>query len=720
MGAGARPRSSGTVAVLIGALLGGCFFFPPDDPPPPGPDAGRDAGPDTSPWLLHDLARGPYEPGTWLTFEVERVDVDPRETWLWVLEGDRAFPFHAVRREHPPHPRPTLYDDGGVAPDVDAGPGDAGAGDETFALALPLPIVRAGTYHVAVGTHEGPQTRALEVEVTVPSPRMTQAQAADALREGLVGLHADAVSLLRADAPEWQSYLAETGAEDVAAGIESMAADVAAAADVERAIWMMIPADDEPGLQAFLWNAGMLASFAERGAPGATFAPRGGDLESALVRSPEQGIRFGLDVLSMELGALGLIADVVEIVGAAITLPAGGEGALPGAAAKIVISIVRIAIDDFVSSDLVEIVEVQAPRLAFAGEGFMAVAWGRFEPQNNTAGAQIRSLEDFIFAVVGAALPGSGRAPPGLRNLIDTAARYVRDRLPTTFGNFLFNAVDPPIPMPPVLLPLDLAYYNVSFADVLTLNPVLIPLTYAIRAIYDPDLISPVDAIAARGGTGVSATVGYARRDVELDDIPFTGAGIERTFASLSVRGVSFTTEGPTVGGVQLIQLPFPRFVGGTHRLYVQSAPDPAVPNQRISDEDWIVLDVNLPGGGTTRSLRPDTTPLRVHTIALRDLFTSFDTTTVDVIVDGTTQYAGLAVTGGVSVPLTLRPGPSDVEVVGTGGHTALTCSDGSEVCIEIQLPDADNADRSVALRGAVGASRTIRVWTPPLLETAM
>lgn len=722
-----RPGSNLLLSTLrlssaaLALLIPGCLF-PPSDPPPPHDAGPSDAGPDTHAWRLHDRARGPYEPGTWLTFEVDGVDVDPRLVSLWVIDDDYDVPFYTARRAAPPPPEPTLPDDdGGTGEPPDAGgsgDADAGVAPRSYAFVAPLPIVRAGTFRVAIGTADGPLTREIEIDVVVPAPRMTQAAAADAMRDGIVGVHADVAALIGDDDPDWQSHLASSGTSDIAGGFAAMGADFATLGELAREQYMALPADVEPGLQTFAWNAGLLDAFAARGG-GATFFPLGsGVLDSALLRSPVQGVLFSLDVLSMALSAFGMVCDVATILGAIVTLPAGGEGAAIGVIPKIAIAVARIVIDDFVPTDLTAIVEVQAPRLVFHEEGFMVTAWGRFEPQNRSAGAQIRSLEDLVITSFEAALPGS--APRrGVRAAIEMVGEFVRSRLGFWGAELIFQPVSPPLPLPSLLLPLDLGFYNVTLADVIAVNPALSPLATAMRAIYDPELISPVSVTTRT--TGSTARADYAARDISIHDVRYAGAAVERVGGIAQVRGFAFVTEGGGIGGVQLLQFPFPQTIyGRTPVLSVQNVPDPADPSQSIADEDFIVLDVNVSGGGTTRVIREDTTELRVHTITIRDLFSSIEETHVDVIVNGTTQHASLNVSAVPAVPLMLVPGLNVVRLVSTAGHTGIRCSDGSEVCVEIELPDADNANRRARMRGAVGVARELRIWTAPRYRSAM
>ena len=170
---------------------------------------------------------------------------------------------------------------------------------------------------------------------------------------------------------------------------------------------------------------------------------------------------------------------------------------------------------------------------------------------------------------------------------------------------------------------------------------------------------------------------------------------------------------------MQLVQIPLPYASNARAFFQVQQVPDPADRSARISDEDFIVLDVNLVGGGTTRVVRPSTTSLRVHPLTIDDLAGGrFDQTQVNVYVNGALQHPGQIVPDAtvLTLPLTLEPGVNEIRVVATDGHDIGCGPSGTDaVCLEMTFAEADNVNVRYVLYGAEGSERTYRVWTPPL-----
>jgi hypothetical protein len=274
------------------------------------------------------------------------------------------------------------------------------------------------------------------------------------------------------------------------------------------------------------------------------------------------------------------------------------------------------------------------------------------------------------------------------------------------------------IPHVELALPVDMGFYNIQLSQVLRLNPFFVPLAEAVSVIHDPELISPFGVTFGRSGGRV--TTAYETRSVGLTDAPFaTSAPTERLPAVLSIRGFAFASDGREALDAQIVQFPLPYTTDASAFLQVQQGLDPADRNAAISDEDFIELDVNLVGGGTTRVVRESTTTTRVHTLVIDDNAGGrFDQAMVDILVNGTPQLTGLVVPGEtvLTAPLVLQPGLNEIEVVATAGHT-IGCGPSSTdpVCLEITFSDADNVNDSLRLLGAVGARRSFRVWTPPV-----
>lgn len=716
-----RARASKLALLFFAALalvvVSGCDLFFPSG----GSDAGtRIDAPDTSfPWRLGTVNRGPHHPGTWLTFPVERVTVSRSEAYLWVLEDEVAFPLRAERASVAPlEPVAFTEVDGGVLYDDAGRPirDDTGVFAADYTFFAPLPITRAGVFHVAIGTADGPMTRGAEIEVVLGTPMMSQAQAADAIAAGLTGLSADVGDLLRSEDPEWQTLAAEGGLADTISTFEAITEDLDEAALDARTQYLALAAADEPGMQELLWNSGVLSLLAGRASGTSMLTFGGGPLESAVARSPLQGLLFTLDAISMMLAVFGIACDVIAIVGAIVTLPAGGEGALIGIAPKIVSAVLRVIIDNVVPSDLTRIFEVQRSRVVYETEGSMIAPWGVFAPQNRNAGANVRSLEDLVLALIEAVSPVD---PPtrGVRAVLEEVGEYILTHLPGLGFDAWLMRIDA-IPHVELALPVDMGFYNIQLSQVLRLNPFFVPLAEAVHALYDPELISPFGITFGRSGGRV--TTEYGTRSVGLTDVPFTTTtATERAAGVLRVRGFAFASDGAEALDAQIVQIPLPYTTDATGFLYVQQAPDPADRNAVISDEDFIELDVNLIGGGTTRVVRPSTTTTRVHALVIDDNAGGrFDQAMVDVLVNGAPQQVGLVVPDGtvLSVPLELQPGVNEIEVVATAGHT-IGCGPSSTdpVCLEIYFADADNVNERLRLLGAVGARRSFRVWTPPV-----
>jgi len=705
----ARKLASLFFVVSIAAVAPACdLFFPASRT-----DAGPIDAPDVSfPWRLGTVNRGPHAPGTWLHFPVEGVTVPASEVYLWVIEEDLAFPMRTTYAGVAPFTPQAVSEEDAGPPDAgqDAG-GDAGS-SASYLFVAPLPIVRAGVFHLAVGTVDAPMTRRVEVEVRLSGETMTQAEAADAIGAGLAGLTADVGQALHSEDPEWQALVADAEMAEVLTAFDGMADDLDDLAALAREEYLALPTEVEPGLQEFLSTSGMLDALAARASGVSMLTFGGGPLDSAVLRSPFQALLFTLDALSLLLATFGIVCDVAAILGAVLTAPVGAEGAVIGIAPKILVAVLRVIIDNVVPTDLTQLFEIQSSRVVYETEGSMVAPWGVFAPQNRMAGSVFRSFEDIVLVLIEAVAPGgSGR---GARVAVERAGEYVLTHLPGLGADFMFQRID--IPHIELAMPVDMGFYNIQLSQILRLNPALIPLAEAVAAIHDPEIVTPYSGSFPRDGRVNTA---YDTFSVGFTDIDWRSASpTERTPSVLSARAFAFASDGREAFNVQLVQFPLPYTVEATRFFQVQQAPDPADRNARISDEDFIVLDVNLVGGGTTRIVRPSTTTTRVHPLWIDDLAGGRpDQTVVDVLVNGTVQFASAVVPDGtvLQLPLTLQPGVNEVRVVATSGHT-IGCGPSSTdpVCLEITFPEADNVNLRYVAYGSVGVSRDVRVWTPP------
>lgn len=713
------------IVVAAGALLGGCELFSSGPGDGGGTrDAGAsDAGPEAR-WVLGPIARA-WEPGQWMALEVENVDVAPEDAALWVLEDDTFFPIFARRRLLPPRPELELSEDdvdaGTPAGALDAGTPDAGSEPATYTFITPVPILREGVFHVAVGTAERPLTRAAEIEVRVPEAPLSREQAGDAMAAGIVGMHAEVDVLLRSEDADWQAFVDASGGRDAITGLSALSADFAAIGDVVREQYMAFPLETEPALRTFLWNTGLLQTFAMYAAGPSTFFPRDSiSLTAALVRSPLQGTLFKLDVVGMALGVFGIACDITAIVGAAATSPTGGLGALLGLGPKVAIAALRVILDSFVPTDIDRILEVQTSRRVFEGEGFMVVPWAVFRPQNTTAGGAVRSFEDLALAAIEATVPGPAVSrSEQVRRALRATWQYIRTRLPGLGLDAFFSRVEWRTPR--LALPLDLGFYEITLADVVVLAPGLSPLGLVLRLLGDPAAFAPITLTTLSRAGDPSTAFDYGRRSMSIEDVTWPGAApVERTPGALLVSAFSFGTEGGTIGGAQIVQLPFPYVVDrSTPRLTIQSIPTPGDPSEQLADEDFIILDVDLGGGSQRRWLMQDTTEVRTYPVILNDQASGISPQRPEflVLVNGMPQYTG---PGDVTVSLAFVPGVNELTITALSGHTltGLRCEGDRPVCLTLRVPDADNPNTLAYLRGEVGATRTFRVWTPPLLPS--
>ncbi|MBN8614643.1 MAG: hypothetical protein J0L92_28850 [Deltaproteobacteria bacterium] len=712
----ARDRASKLAIVFFSALAivvaSGCDLFGGANP---------DGGPDSEPadamqrpalWTLGPVNRGAHHPGTWLTFAVDGIDAPADDVYLWVIEDRSAFPLRAARsRVVPIEPGLVSDDDAGALDDAGRPIPPDGGVYRSSTFALPLPIVRAGVFHLAVGTAEGPMTREAEVEVVLGGATMTQTEAADALALGLDGLVTDIGDLLHTVDPDWQTVAAEPQLADTIGAFAAITEGLDEAGATAREQYLALGPDVEPGVQELLWNSGVLSTLAARASGVSMWTFGSGMLDSAIARSPFQGVLFTLDAISMLLAVFGIACDVIAIVGTIITLPAGGEGGLVGLAPKMVAAVLRVIIDNVVPSDLLRIFEVHRSHVVYGTEGSMVVPWGVFAPQNRTAGANARSLEDIVLAM----MPISPTV--GLRELLEELAEYLVTHLPGVGIDAWLNRI-PSIPRVEIAIPVDMGFYNIQLSQVLRLNPAFVGLAAGAEVLYDPELVQPYTASFARSGGRV--TVAYDTRSVGFTDLSWPSAAPSaRTAALLEIQAFAFASTGPEALDVQLVQIPLPYASNARAFFQVQQAPDPADRSARISDEDFIVLDVNLVGGGTTRVVRPSTTSLRVHPLTIDDLAGGrFDQTQVNVYVNGALQHPGQIVPDAtvLTLPLTLEPGVNEIRVVVTDGHDIGCGPSGTDaVCLEMTFAEADNVNVRYVLYGAEGSERTYRVWTPPL-----
>jgi hypothetical protein len=703
---------------VLGVTVG-CDLFTGTRPVDAGPvDVGAvDAFDPSAPWSLAPIARGPHGPGTWLRFVVDGVDVPASELSLWVIEDDLDIPIVARRRVLDDPPVVGVDEEGELdAASPDAG-GDAGVGRQRYELAAPLPIVRPGIYHLAIGTADGPRTAPVEVEVVLRAPPLSREEAAAAMAEGLDGLAQDVVSAVRLDDPEWQAVIADQGAAETIDHIDTTVGRLTEASALVREAYMDVPADLEPGVRELLWNAGFLQGLALRASGVSMLTFGGGPLESALARSPLQGMLFTLDVASMLLATFSLVCDVATIVLAALTIEAGGAGGLLGVASKIVCATLRVLIDNIMPTDPTTVVEVQHSILWFHERGTMVVPWVTFEPQNRRLGAMARSFEDLVLIVLAESVPGGGA---GLRARLVAVMREIGNqllvRLSGLGADLLFR---PELPAIEVTLPLDLGFYNVTLSQVLTVNPYFIPLSALLSLTYDPEVVSPFSVTAARGGGRVLTD--YSLRAVAVTGLAYRSLSLrEQIGALVQIRAFAFTSAGPMVGETQIVQLPWPYTLDTQTRFFrVQRGANPEDRSQTTSDEDFIVLDRPV-AGGTRRFVTDDSPEARPMVLHLRDQIDFVGPSGVNVLVNGELAYPAVMLMGSRTIPLVLnlRPGLNEIDIQTIAGHEDIRCgpAESDAICITVEFPEADNLNHIAYIYGETGTVRHLRVWTPPIV----
>jgi hypothetical protein len=703
------------LTALAGALSG-CHLFAPDDAP--SSDAGADGGdPGGGPWTLA-LATDRIELGAWLWLEVSGVRDSEGPVMLHIEGHEAPYPILSARR--------VAAEASGADAGVDSE--DAGVDDapERWSLVTVLPV-REGVYRFALGDDQMPMTTWHAIEVVAPTRRLAPAEVASAMQGGLGAMVADTRAMLDGTDAETRAAMAELVTSEERAAFEGALAELDQVAAAVATDYAAMSPEDERLVQALYVNTGLYD---------AMIASRDGEMARALdIRSipfvdrlaayanrPMQALLFTLDTFSFLLSALGMVCDVVEIVGAitGVGLPA----AATAVGTKLVVAFLKIALETFLPVDLLEIAVHGQPRL-FHGEGARFLHWGKFAPQNAT-GSTVRSLEDLVLLGIAEAVPSGAALPARMlaTRVVQSAratVRYILERVPGAVTEAFLNTTFPDnIRATGLYTPIDLRVYRLRLSEVLLLVPLAGWLVSGtLSAFWDPALVDPLVSTQVSPpawGRSSRLVVDYAIVDIAVQGLAYPGAmPVETAFMNLESSAWHF---GQIGSWDNIIQVPWPETVTYRHEpIAVQSIPRMDA-DERLSDEHIVFDRLFLPDGSTQSYVTRDTPRTRIYEMVFTDeAGFSPDNTTVTVLVNGTAAISDMRIVNGAPVPVSFQPGLNEIQIV-AGEPEAIACGSLSRHwCVEVGFPRAINADVSRDVDLEAGGTFSFHVWTPPELR---
>ncbi|MBI5501723.1 MAG: hypothetical protein HY907_15875 [Deltaproteobacteria bacterium] len=657
-----------------------------------GGDEGLDGGTgclesDDMPWILHCPTWGSLAPLAVIDLRVDGIAAGTTEIVLWMGEGDDVY-----------SPVSVVPDPGGV--------------EGRYIVTAVLPALNPGIYRVALGSTTERTSNTIELPVEVPTPRLSQTEAADLLGRGLSLLVSDTRALfLENESPEWQSLLAETYSPEKLAELAAFLSDLERAAALAREDYLALSPGDEAVVQAALESAGLLEAFVgmQRTAPG--WPTRSLDI----IPSPLQLALIGLDVESFFIDLAGTTLDLATVIAAVV--PGGQPAAAVGVCSKVVVAGVKFVIDTFVPTDLMGI-QVHNQPLMFDGEVTTWTFWGDFQPQN-TAGGALRSLDDFVVEAVSEVYPVPLRVGRigALRTYLLDLVRSLSIRLGFSTTRYLPGA---DVVITGLFTPITLDVYGTPLLELARWIPGMDSLTGFVKIANLFDALRPLSVDFATPAWSDPSLHLLGRR-VSLSGVAWpTPSPLEMSFVNLIAQGFRLSDE-----DLWIFEVPTWNVVNELTDTTLRQAPDPANPNELPSDERYVYArlwpyESSSQWTVITESVAGDrTVPINVGHMggfrggALINVYVN------DVLQVGAAAPPFITMAGlGETYLLTLRPGLNRVRVQNLNTDL-LDCSTGAvsgQGCLVVEFRGADNADisKAIVFGSTPDNTFTFEVWTPP------
>jgi hypothetical protein len=636
-------------------------------------------------WLIDAPEGDQLVPGQWLNIGVDDVDIDPTQLRLWV--DDVPFvPIRLVTRDLP---------------------------EGQAILRMPLPVLEARAVRLAVGTETEIKTAKVEYDVVIPTPRLSREEAASAMSRGFRGMVLETRRAFEEDPDVARVFEEKLGAANVA-GILDVMDQLGPVADQVGAYYAALPADLEPGYQAFLDNSGLLP-FLE-GVASLQMIPLVArpdvvTLEDRLTHKTAR-VLYYLDATSATLAAL---SDVVALLNIAALLGPGTQALAPvGVTGKIVIAVLRAIIDSWIPTDLVKL-DGQVQPILFQGESSEWVYWGNFEPQNGFIGGQLTVWEQITSIVISEGLLPKQFGTPLEAVVRDLMTRVIRlfPNLPARMAELNSGFHDSHIAEWKIMV--NMQAYDLTLGDLSSMVPMFGILLREISFLIDFELLSPFDVTAADPSWAEDAefSMDYAQDSATVSDVDFPAGTDPRANLTIEAEGYRFKNH-----YLLLANPPWPEFVTTTDTTQARRAPISGEPNDVLSDEAYLVdsLVPNADGSKSEPILDNGTRGERTVRVTVRNLRgESFGgETRIDIVVNGQLFTANRLVTSaGEQLVLNLQPDRNTVVIRVVQGHVTPG-DDGRHAAIVFGVPDARNADKAKGMYLDPGGSLELAIYTPP------
>jgi hypothetical protein len=615
------------------------------------------------------------------------------QRFLWVgVEGEPMLPIRFSKPETPP-----------TDPDSDE--------PTTWIARAMVPLLPEGAHRIGIGDDERLRSELVDIQVVHPEPRLEHAVAGAAIRDGLRAFVSDLRELAEAGGdPDLARGLAELSPDDMPARWAAYTGGLDTFADGVFEDWMAIPEADRAAVQALFDNSGVLpfleAEREEGPPPVALTAIPLLDRIRAYAGRPAHAALFTADLLSYVLKIAGTITDAVEIAAAL-----SGVG-LPAAAAafgiKLIIALVKVAIDTFLPTDLMSI-SVHGQDFLYHDSPEPFVFYGVFSPQN-AGGAVLQSFEDFFLVLLAEALPGPAEVTrvQAIRDRVRDVASFVLMRVPGAIVEQMWagepRARNVTVPVTPRI-------YQITFGELATTFPPTAVFS-GLFEFFDFDLVTSLEIADGHPDFADDAELLLIDPSLAIRGVPWPGImPIETATFDLSAAGFRFGESG--------VLFKIPGVTRVRHDIYgitVQNMPAPGGPRLALYNNTAFILDeINLVGGGTGTVVTRNTTDVRVYQITLRDeaYWGATDPTRAGILVNGVMQHTGLF-PGPITVPIVLEPGSNTVTIVAESGDD-LPCEDGvSTFCVNVEIAQSVNDYRFRFAPLSEGGFYSFQVWTPP------
>ena len=599
------------------------------------------------------------------------------------------------------------------------GPDATVISDDLLHVIHPMPVLKAGTYLLALGTDTERKTATVEVEVTVPARRYPQAQAAAIWAGGLRALTTETRQMMSGD-PRARAGLEDLLGAPVHVAIEDVLAELGTYATTVEADYLALPDEDEAGVQAFLVNSGLLPMFEELSTP--RVMPRLGPVPDGVITLADRlnhPVSKALWTLDGAGAALGTISDALTVVNV-IAVLTGGPGLSIALPAKITIVILRVIVDSVLPTDL-RSVEVHGQPRVYTGEASRWIFWGTFEPQNGVAGTAISIIDQSI----GLALSESTRvvstafrsklADDLARDLLSRVTRFAFPncvKLTDLLGEGILSGDTARLWRIKTIV--NMQAYNLTVGDIATLNPVLGPaMKFLSYVLADWELVSP---FSLRGTTAFAVDAewhfGYGEDAGWVSETNFPTTGQHDALATLTTQFYRFKNKFAII-----FNPPWIEWGEVDYAFDVRDRPDTSNPNEKVADEVFTQTSFAPTAVDTFEDwLIESTSTARTITLTIEDLiFFNGGQAQIDLLVNGTpVQTMMLVPDDPTTLQLPARPGLNTIEIRAVTGHSIPHSATGRMLALEVKLPYVDNTNVTKGVFLNPTQAYTLKVWTPP------